>query len=176
MEKESRISFTGLIKNSSSVVSWSSSWIFLDYLTTWWSSDDITKVVTWPELIFNATKSQCSTNSVLNWTPPRNLTAPTPKSGQIGQENRESGEQIRFEKLKSSILTLFGEAICLFSRFLLHGWPRFFSTGPKPILEPTDFVTDPQYELDFHQKILAATNKDSLKERFVKIKCQVQLY
>ena len=31
------------------------------------------------------------------------------------------------------------------------------------MLEPTDFVTDPQYELDFHQKVLATTNKESLK-------------
>ena len=43
-----------------------------------------------------------------------------------------------------------------------------------PPVEPTDFVTDPQYELDFHQKIFREDKL--LKERFVKIKCQVQLY
>ena len=72
----------------------------------------------------------------MNWTRPRNLTAPTPKSGQIGQETGKVANKSVL-KFKSSILTLFGEAICLFS--------------------------DPQYELDFHQKILATTNKESLK-------------
>ena len=71
--------------NSKSVVSRSRSWIFLIlYSTTWCRRSDITMTVTWPELIFNAAKSQCSTNSVLNWTRPRNLTAPNPKPGQIG--------------------------------------------------------------------------------------------